>query len=384
VPASLVSQLQVAAHTTHVSNVVATPNGYEAATWAFGRSRVIDRGTRYQHRETLIGHIYFWRAGPTDGWARVGASTYPAFASAPYPCRPTIRAGQVAGGDDAVFIVDACITGDGVVNAVAFANGRDGWGSLETTPDGALVSLGRGTVVRQGHIRPTSAAKFDMRFDGRSLVTVDRTWYFADAGDGLYPRVTDWQWQGEQLRAIRSNPFIAARVGAPDFSAAPMPKTGCPRNGTFTAVFGPRYRWVRVGANAPLDLYVAPPAGGRRPMCRQLIAAKTPMTVQAGHSDSPYALRPRPLASRMWVTAPVWMLLISQLGFSEGQRVPLFVGPVARETSPYVVPASIRVNEMRVRLGAFVPHHHAVAVRALTHGTVTFRDGRIVGLAVRP
>ncbi len=385
-PRSEVLELEQEAGTHHLSNIVRLVGGDEAATWAFGKSRVLDRGKSYQHRETKYGHIYFWRNDPGHAWVKIGSSTYPAFASSPYPCRPTIRGAQIAGGDhDAVFIVHACLTGDGVLNAVAFANGPKGWGLVQTLRSGDLASLGHRTVNTERFMRPSSAARYDLGFKQNEFVTIDRTGYFADAGDGLYPRTTDWRWRGSRLTAVSSDPFAATAVAAPDFTARTLPRAGCPATGTFAVAFAPMFRFgARHGSDDPVRLVVAPLRRGHSGTCPASVAADTPMVVQVGRAAHPLRLHPEQVKNRQWVSAPVWMILIHSLGFHLGDRIPLNVGRNATATSPYVVPARLHANVMLIHGGAVVRHAYPLRVDRMARGLVTYLRGKVVGLAVRP
>ncbi len=48
----------------------------------------------------------------------------------PPSCPAHIVGGTVTGSSDAVYIAYGCYTGDGALNAIAFANGPRGWGYL--------------------------------------------------------------------------------------------------------------------------------------------------------------------------------------------------------------------------------------------------------------
>jgi hypothetical protein len=384
-PRFLGAFLERAANTDNISNIVATPGGYEAATWTQGETKVVG-GRKYRHRVMPVGHVYFWRASRASSeWTKIAASTYPAYAAPPGECRPTIQGGLVAGGSDAVFVVQACITGDGVLNAVAYANGARGWGLIRTLKDGNLASRGQATVLTRDFMRPASAARFEMDFKDHELVTVDRTGYFSDAGDGLFPRKTYWRWDGGELRSIASDAFIAEAVEAPRFHTAPLPRAGCPATGRFAVAFAPTFIWRgRHGPDEPIDLTIAPLHRRRGGTCPAGVPADTPMVVEVGHAAHRFALHPGPVTDRRWVTAPAWMLLIHTLGFHDGPRIPLIVGPNADETSPYVVPSALHVNVMLVRGGGALTKRYPVRVDRMAHGVVTYLRGKVVGLAVRP
>ncbi|HVW82028.1 MAG TPA: hypothetical protein VHB69_13935 [Mycobacteriales bacterium] len=381
--------LQAAAGTHHVSNIVRVPAGYEAASWT--EPNRVDRrgpGRRAVPLGTAGGAITFWKAPNLSGpWRRIGASRY---TSVDRICRPTVRAGIVAGGRDAVFLARTCLTGDGSLNDLGYGDGPDGWGVIEMAGARSLVS--RGNTERWRVIRgefeevPASAVHYLMRFVGGQLQTVDGSYFLSTAESDEFPRETMWRWSGSRLTATSTTAFVARPAAALHREAPALPSGSCPRSGTFSAAFGVVYRPFgrRPRApNGPLRFEVFPPSnrypGGAR--CHQQLPSSSPMSVLLAHSDRPYAQRAA-LSRQRWMTAPLWFILVGRDGFL-GDREPLAVGPAAARQSPYVVPARYRVNVAVARFGVPVPVHSGSSARP-TRGTVTFRDGRIVGIAVRP
>ncbi|MGN6474260.1 MAG: hypothetical protein ACTHK4_11520 [Mycobacteriales bacterium] len=383
------AQLETGANTDNVSNIVAVSSGYEAATWS--RPKSVRRHDHAVPSETAEGTISFWRSPKsTVGWRRIGSSRY---ASIDDTCDPSVTAAAVTGAPDAVYVVYACLTGDGVINDLAYANGPQGWGVIEAVAVNRIASRGRAETWQpssRGYLgfHPASAGRFLMGFDHRELETLDRSWYLADAGDGLFPRISRWRWDGAGFARDSDSAFRAVPQPAPDFAAAPMPTSTCPRNGTYRASFGLHYRPSRK-PNRMLPLEVFPPAS-RFPQsvpCTQVVAAEMPMTVTLAHSARPYRVHAR-LTHRRWMSAPLWLLVVQDLGFTEGDRVPLYVGRNADRDSPYVVDQRYRVNVMVARIGDTVPgpkfEKHWDRKARPTAGVVTFRTGKLVGLAVQP
>jgi hypothetical protein len=381
--------LEEASATTRVTNVVKVPEGYEAATWSLPAS--IQHRKRDRPYGLAQGSITFWRSGDSGAsWHRVGTSQY---LSIYRICQVRVVAHAVQGAPDAVFIAHTCPTGDGDLNAFAYASGPEGWGVVEADGQDRMVSRGRPERwVKQGEFdgySVGSAVRYELAFKGRELETVDGTGYLSNAGNDAYPRLRLWRWSAGGFVGASDSAFVAEPQPSPDLHATVLPHGACPANGAYAASFGVSFRGLgdhQALPNAPVKLVVFPPAD-RFPdtyLCTQTIVASTPMTALLAHSPKPYSVHAT-LSRFTWMTAPVWMILTGDFGFT-GRRLPLLVGTGAQRSSPYVVPSRFGDNVMLARFGSTAPSAKSKKRNngRPTNGTVTFRDGRIVALAVRP
>jgi hypothetical protein len=388
VPIPSVASLQQAAGTKHTSNIVKVPNGYEAASWTLPMAI---RGQRHTPDGLAAGQLVFWRSGNAGAsWQQAGASGY---LSIDHACHPTVQAAAVAGAPDAVYVAKTCPTGDGALNASAYSNGPDGWGVVENEGVNRLASRGRPELwVKQGAFdgySVQSAVRYGATFKNEDLETVDPTGYLSNAESDRFPRQRLWRWSSGHFVMTSDTAFIAAPRAAPDFGAPRLPPGRCPEAGTYAAAFGLRYRpfGQHAGsANAPLGVFVFPVAARfpDRYDCQQLIASSTPMTVELAHEPGASSAHAS-LSVRRWMSAPVWLMLTADFDFS-GRRLPLLVGASAQRSSPYIVPSRLGVNVMLARFGDPAPRATSKGRNAKkpADGTITFRGGRIVALAVRP
>lgn len=385
--------LRVMSGMAHVSNIVTTPAGQEAATWEAVKQPPKRLARNHQTAAPYeSAPIAFWRYDDeAREWQRLGRNRYPGISFPGYDCNPKVVGGLVQGAPDATFLVHGCQSGDGGINALAFANGSRGWGIVEQGPSpNELRSRGQPRHITVSTNRwPEPADRYDMSFAGNLLETNDGNPFFAIAAKGAYARHTFWRWSGSGFVRVRDDAFAAAAAEPPDTQAPSLPSSECPSQGTYRASFGvkPPRGFLNTPHGGPL-LLLAFPRSDSYPSnapCQQQISATAPMTVQVAHTSAHrYFLHRGRVTNRRWVTAPSWFLLAPDLG-GAGKRTPFFRGDTSAATSPYVVPAGFHVNEMLADLG------HADSSRYRrnnghgphpANGTVTFRAGRIVALSV--
>ena len=344
---------------TYASRVIATPGGLEAATWT----------------SVKRAQIGVWRK-PEDGqWHEIGRTTYPGNNWLRH-CVPIVTGRLLSGARHATFIVHGCFAGDGMVNAVAISDGPRGWGVLAESGHRLAARPPNDDSKAAG-----AAVLFNIAFDHGNLLTIEGNAFFGNAGQAGFPRLILWKRDGAGFTAIGDSGFTAVTTDAPDGNAPHLTGNTCPSVGTFRASFGLRLRGSQPRGfhpNPDLELWVFPSATTYpgRPLCDQSVHYNLPLTVTAAYQRAkPSWSRRGPVTNRRWITAPVWFLLNPDRDHPE----PFFnVGP----SEAYVVPRALGVNEMRSRLGTpyllrrGIPHGHPA------NGTVTFRNGRVVSLAV--
>lgn len=161
------------------NDVVAVPDGYEAATW------------------DQFGHIQFWHdAADTVQWQQVGQSRYPYSPALGAPHARVIGA-LLTGMQHATFIVRGIFTGDGSGNAVAFTDGPNGWGAIKAEPDGNIGPSG-------APVGPNKIGlSFGFGFLGGDLVTADCPTNRPISECGSHAIVKRWVWNGQDFNLAR-------------------------------------------------------------------------------------------------------------------------------------------------------------------------------------
>jgi hypothetical protein len=360
-------QALIGSHRT--SNIVRVRDGYEAASWVAPQ------------RQTII----FWRSTP-DGqlWRELARRAYKNVVEK--SCRPTIAAAALKHAPHATYVFYGCFTGDGVLNAEAFASGRHGWGLLVPAGQSRLLARRPDTLPR----RLAGDAEYRwMTFQHGNLVTITGNYYFfPDGEDTRYPLIRRWVWSGGGLERVSDSQFIASAAQAPAAGVQELPIGRCPRNGTFSASFGARLNQnARYHSNQPLSLLVFPERTSYpvRPTCHAKVAPNTAMTVEAVHvPHGRYSLRSGPVTHQQWITAPAWLLLEDN-GLVAG-RIELWPHYfVQAGVSPYVVDSSLGVNEIRAVTGNPEPYsnkHGWEPKHRPASGTVTFHNGALTALSL--
>jgi hypothetical protein len=356
----------------HVSGVVRTPSGWEAASWT----------------SAAMAQLVIWQSSDHGAkWTEIGATTYPTNPGLTH-CVPAVTGADLAGDPTATFIVHGCFTDDGAANAAAVSDGPHGWGVLERAGRRRLSAT---TTPRHGwthglSLRWGTSVHWDIEFGHGRLTTFDGgSGWFGDAGADLFPRVRLWRWSRGGFSLTADTGFIAAPAAAPDLTALAIPSGHCPSSGTYRASFGVVYNdYRRHEPNSPLTLMIFP-AGARypsEPSCEQIVLSSLPITIRAVHTSAPLtSLRRGTLTNYRWITAPGWMLIRGNGGL--GPPTPLFRDSTGRD-SPYEVPRSLGVNEIFSQF-----HAGAIRAPAAQHpnahpptGTVTFTAGRVTALAI--
>jgi hypothetical protein len=357
-------RLQKIIDSRRTSNAVRVHRAYEAASWVAPQRH----------------EIVFWRSSPTGTrWHALAHRSYPNVVAA--TCRPRITAAALTGASHATYIFEGCFTGDGVLNDEAFSAGRRGWGVLDAGAN-SLASSGRGGTTRHPDYKAMYRA---MSFHAGQLETITGNYsFFPDGEDTRYPLVQRWAWSGRHLTRSYTSEFIAKAASPPPDHTVELAGGPCPRNGTFTASFGARLNQnARYRPNQPLHLLVFPASRAypAKPTCRVIVKANLPIVV--------YAVRVRAgtagshqVTGRRWITAPAWFL-VNDNGF--GGRQGVSPSDARVDVSPYVVPASLGVNQTRADIGVpepynkehgWEPRHHPAS------GSVTFRHGALATLTI--
>jgi hypothetical protein len=139
------------------------------------------------------GHIRFWFE-PTEAatWELVGRSRYPDIAQLGPP-HATTQGALLRNMADATFIVRGTFSGDGSGNAVAFTDGRQGWGAIKAEPNGNIGPSGR----------PVGAdligLSYDFGFRDGYLVTKDCPANRPISECDQHPVVKEWVWAGHDF-----------------------------------------------------------------------------------------------------------------------------------------------------------------------------------------
>jgi hypothetical protein len=354
----------------NVSRPVATPSGYEAATWTSDDT----------------GQMAVWDKRDHSRWQEVGRLAYFPVGVGGWPgCAPDVIGRLLTGSRHATFIAYDCFTGDGAANAEAIGRGPNGWGVLAQTGNRLTPAHPPSPTNPSGTAWDPVIMK-DVEFDHGGLLTIGANPFFSNAAATDYARLRLWKWRRGWLSVVADSGFTAAPSTAPDASAPILPAAGCPNDGTYRASFVLKYprlrpRWEH--PNADLDLLVFPPSGAypAKPTCEQSVSSNLPLTALAAHQRAkPSYERSGPITNRRWITAPAWFMGVG--GALPGMPVAFFyVGPL----EPYVVPKALGVNEMLSAFGMPPSQDGYPASPDSTgypaKGTVTFRDGRVVALA---
>ncbi|HVU92217.1 MAG TPA: hypothetical protein VHC23_08280 [Jatrophihabitans sp.] len=178
-PAERRAALVARAAGEQVSDVVAVPGGYEAAT--------------FDQR----GAIRFWSDPAADlGWLPIGASRYPYSAALGAP-GARVSGARLRNMTHATFIVTGLFTTDGSGNAVAFTTGARGWGAIKAERNGNIGPSG--APVGRDRI----GLSYGFAFAGGYLVTGDCPQNRPIAQCGRYPVVKRWVWTGRDFRRVR-------------------------------------------------------------------------------------------------------------------------------------------------------------------------------------
>jgi hypothetical protein len=169
-------QAKLDAQTNGAASVlVRVPGGFQAAS--------------YDQR----GNIHFWAESMSDTtWREIGHSRYP---NVPQlgPPHASVRGALLRNMSDATFIVHGNFTGDGSGNAVAFSNGRRGWGAIKAQPNGNIAPSGRpvgANLIGLG---------YDFAFKRGYLETKDCSPDRPLSECGAHPIVKYWVWRGGEF-----------------------------------------------------------------------------------------------------------------------------------------------------------------------------------------
>jgi hypothetical protein len=156
--------------------VVRVPDGYEAA--------IYDQG----------GNIWFWHnAESVTSWKQVGSSSYPDVAQIGAP-HASVKGALLHGMDHATFIVRGNFTGDGSGNAVAFADGSNGWGAIKAESSGNIGPSGKPVGSNQ------IGLSYDFGFHAGLLETKDCSTNVSIAECGSHPITKRWKWTGHDFK----------------------------------------------------------------------------------------------------------------------------------------------------------------------------------------
>jgi hypothetical protein len=77
----------------------------------------------------------------------------------------------------------------------------------------------------------TPGLRWDIKFAGGLLETIDENPFFAVAGGGRFPLETSWQWSGTGFAETSPNEFTAVVASEPDSTSPVLPSSSCPDNG---------------------------------------------------------------------------------------------------------------------------------------------------------
>lgn len=361
--ASPTTSLKSASHAQHATSAIQVGDSWEGATWAAPKA----------------GTVTFWKYSGGQ-WSAIGHSRYPVYGG--LSCTPQIAGAVVSGATDPTYIVGGCFSGDGVVNTAAFANGPHGWG-LVLRSGTTLVASGKPGTRRNG---PASALFYRAKIDKGVLVTVLENNNFFDNADGWrYPLRSKWQWSGSAYQSTSTDAFVASKVAPPKATNGKLHRGACPSSGSFkvsvglgdNALRGPHAEQaIRVLLYPPSDIYPK-----RKVKCAARLGA-SPIQVQVAHTSSDKLfLSHGTITHRMWVTAPPWLLLRGN-GLSP---TPFFPGSATAGESPYVVPASLGVNEVTSYFHQPNQHKYLKHLGTLPrpdHGIATFKNGKLETLSI--
>lgn len=161
-----------------VSNLVAVPGGFEAASW------------------DQVGSIRFW-FDPASSltWQSIGESEYP-FATAIGPPEAHGHGIRLRNMRHATFIVTGIFTGDGSGNAVAFTTGSKGWGAIKAESNGNIGPSGE--PVGDDRIGLSFGFAFSQGYLVTSDCPQDRPQYQCDTHQ-IRKR---WVWTGHDFRRV--------------------------------------------------------------------------------------------------------------------------------------------------------------------------------------
>jgi hypothetical protein len=177
-PADRRAALVARAGGEQVSNLVAVPGGYEAATYD-------QRGT-----------IRFWaEPAASASWQLIGASRYPYSAALGAP-GAHVTGALLRQMSHATFIVTGLFTTDGSGNAVAFTTGAKGWGAIKAERNGNIGPSGRPVG------RDRIGLSYGFAFANGYLVTGDCPQNRPIAECGRHPIVKRWAWTGSDFRRL--------------------------------------------------------------------------------------------------------------------------------------------------------------------------------------
>jgi hypothetical protein len=193
--------------------VVATGSSFAAATW------------------DQDGHIEFWHYA-NGAWAALASRLYPPDAgngSSSYSPDAGVQVtGQVlAGMTQPIFIVTGRFSADRTDNALAFADGSNGWGVVVPQSSGQLGSDG-GSLAYQG-----TGLEWGERFVGGRFETLRLPVGWDATFDADFPVTELWAWQGDALALVTSNVVTAQLESAPASSAASVPVQGTVPDGLY-------------------------------------------------------------------------------------------------------------------------------------------------------
>jgi hypothetical protein len=356
--------LKAFAHTRNATAPIPAGGGWEGATWSSPRTAT----------------VRFWRySAQSRKWKVIGHSRYPVYPG--FGCLPKVAGAALDNGTHATYIVGGCFTGDGTLNTTVFADGPRHWG-LVVQRGTRLVASGQPGTRRDG---PSGALFYNERITRGVLETiVGGNNFFSNGAEGLYPLRTFWRWSGTAFERIRDNAFTAKPAAAPPRTRRSLPRGRCPTDGSFQASIGLSSRANGQHTEQPVRIELFPPADVYPAQigCRVTLPTTFPMTVLAAHTSAHILFIHRGhITNRRWITAPPWFLLHGN-GYDQ---VTFFPSYVAAGRSPYVVPTSLKVNEFLSYLHEPNQPHYGRRVGGVArpdHGVVTFRSGKLVGLAI--
>jgi pimeloyl-ACP methyl ester carboxylesterase len=324
---------------TQGSNIVLVdvPGGYDAA--AYDQS----------------SHINFWEYRASS-WKQAGVSEYPGEAGTtgylPYDRPVTVSGALLTNAEHATFIVDGPFTGDGSGEAVAYANGPQGWGLVLARSDGTLASSGHG-YENQGPGR-----ELTMGFSDGQFVTYTGSVLPSTAFGAGVPIVRHWRWVTDHFELDHDNIFESAPADTPPsaYTMQPLPADSPP-----DGLWGARITNVEsVGTpDAPayrLELQPGPAQPGScGPATCGFSGGVTQRFTTTADPSVMVVLPVREGAGVSYITAPNWVLNlpVSRTHLpSDFERNPVtFSSLAARGENSWYVPASLGVHELLLQFG---------------------------------